>query len=77
MAGQVTGLFFATMVDRYASLDKRDFADGHYTDNQNGVIFHPTCFHHVSTDSDPSGLYYVILLYPLYPFISLDIYRDR
>jgi hypothetical protein len=46
--GQVTGLFFATMVDRYAPLDKRDFADGHYTDNQNGVIFHPTCFQRFS-----------------------------
>lgn len=38
MVGQVTGLFFATMVDRYAPLDKRDFADGHYTDNQDGVF---------------------------------------
>ena len=26
------------MVDRYAPLDIRDFADGHYTDNQNGVL---------------------------------------
>ena len=42
MVGQVTGLFFATMVDRYAPLDIRDFANGDYTDNQNGVF---TCFY--------------------------------
>jgi len=40
------------------------------------LYFIPHVFN-VSADSDPSRLYYVILLYPLYPFISLDIYRDR